>query len=141
VAENIEENYCGENHMMLSKMTSTTFRFGVFKRPDGESFEISARLYECPSEYKYWLTVYDAVHINWKQMNFTLFTPKKIASSIDAAKTIVKGDALEQVKTNLLQAGPAGIAEHYCTVEVAICTVDEVVAGDAGAEGSVVLAS
>jgi hypothetical protein len=110
VAENIEANYCGGNDMLLSKMKSTTFSLGVFKRPDGENFEISARLYECPSEYDYWLTIYDAVHKDWKQMHFTLFMPKKIAASAEVAKTIVRGDALEQVKSNLLQAEPGSRA-------------------------------
>src|ERR1700736_6320369 len=92
--------------MILSKMTSTTFRFGVFKRPDGESFEISARLYECPPEYDYWLTIYDAIHKDWKQIHFTLFMPKRIATSAEAAKAIIRGEGLEQVKSNLHHAGP-----------------------------------
>jgi hypothetical protein len=100
--------------MLLSKMKSTTLRCGVFKRPDGESFEISARLYECPSEYDYWLTVYDAVHKDWKKMHFTLSTPKQIAASTEVAKTILMGDALEQVKSNLLQAGPEGRPFMVC---------------------------
>lgn len=96
--------------MLLSKMNSTTLPLGTFKRPDEETFEISARLYECPSEYDYWLTVFDVAHKDWKTLHLTLFIPKSTAPSIDLAKVLVKGDALAQVKSSLLQAGPGGPA-------------------------------
>jgi hypothetical protein len=104
--------------MLLSKMNSTTFSFGVFKRPDGEIFEISARLYECPPDYDYWLTVYDAAHKDWKQTHFSLFMPKKMAPSTHIAQTILKGEGLEQVKTRLLQAVRGSNYSQCLTVQI-----------------------
>jgi hypothetical protein len=96
--------------MSLAKMKSSTLHFGTFKRPDGETFEISARLYECPSEYDYWLAIFDVLHKNWKTMHITSFIPKADASSVEFAKEFLKGDGLAQVKSKLLQAGAGGPA-------------------------------
>ena len=96
--------------MSLAKMKSSTLHFGTFKRPDGGTFEISARLYECPSEYDYWLAIFDVVHKNWKTIHITSFIPKAVASSVELAKVLLKGDGLVQVKSKLLEAGPGGPA-------------------------------
>jgi hypothetical protein len=96
--------------MSLAKMKALTLHFGTFKRPDGEVFEISARLYECPSEYDYWLAIFDVMHEKWKTLHITSFIPKVDASSIDLAKVFLKGDGLAQVKSKLLQAGAEGPA-------------------------------
>ena len=96
--------------MSLAKMKSSTLHFGTFKRPDGETFEISARLYECPPEYDYWLGIFDVLHKNWKTTHVTSFIPKAGASSVDLAKAFLKGDGLAQVKSKLLHAGAAGPA-------------------------------
>ena len=94
-------------HMSLSKMKFSTLDLGRFKRPDEESVEIAARLYECPSEYDYWLAIFDIVHKSRKTMHMTSFVPKAVASTIDAAKILLKGDGLAQVKSKFLEAGPA----------------------------------
>jgi hypothetical protein len=104
--------------MLLSKMNSTTFSLGSFKRPDGEIFEISARLYECQPEYDYWLTVYDAAHKDRKQTHFSLFMPKKIAPSTHIAQTILKGEGLDQVKFSLLQAVRGSNYSKCLTVQI-----------------------
>jgi hypothetical protein len=104
------KTYCGVDHMSLSKMKSSTLHFGTFKRPDEEIFEISARLYECPSEYAYWLGIFDVTHKTWKTMHITLFIPKAAASSIDLAKVILKGEGVEGVKSKLLETGPGSPA-------------------------------
>jgi hypothetical protein len=105
-----EKTIAVKSHSSLSKMKFSTLHFGKFKRSDEETVEISARLYECPSEYDYWLAIFDVVHKNRKTLHMTSFIPKTVASSVDAAKGMLKGDALEQVKSKLLEAGSGGPA-------------------------------
>ncbi|MCG7952663.1 MAG: hypothetical protein N0E56_15805 [Candidatus Thiodiazotropha endolucinida] len=81
---------------------------GTYQRPDGQSFKVTAKLYEMPAEYDYWLTTYDAEHEEWGHMRFMLTVPKKIAATIDLAGAIVSGTALDQVKQSLLSATEQG---------------------------------
>jgi len=61
-----------------------------------QKFKLAARLLELPAEYDYWQVTYDAEYDQWGHMRFVLTVPKKIAETLDFARAIVEGVALEQ---------------------------------------------
>lgn len=94
--------------MMLGNVSHRDFSFGTYTRPDKEIFDISVRLFELPVQYDYWMANYDAKHEAWGHIRFTLTLPKKIASTVDLAETVVGGTVLEQVKASLNDATASG---------------------------------
>ena len=100
--------------MLLRDMKHHDLQLGTFQRPDGERFQIKARLYEMPAEYDYWQVPFDVHHDQWGNMRFVLTIPKKIASSIELAEVFVSGSALEQVKASLATANEKGRDFSVC---------------------------
>ena len=94
--------------MQLERVPQHDIPFGAYQRADGQTFKLTARLFELPAEYDYWQTTYDAEHNPWGHMRFVLTVPKKIASTLDLARAIVAGSALDQVKSCLNNATDKG---------------------------------
>lgn len=94
--------------MQLGRVPQHDIPLGTYQRADGQTFKLTARLFELPAEYDYWQTTYDAEHNQWGHMRFVLTVPKKIASTLDLARAIVTWSALEQVKSCLNNATDKG---------------------------------
>jgi hypothetical protein len=94
--------------MLLGKVPHHEIALGTYQRADGQKFKLTARLFELPAEYDYWQATYDGEHDQWGHMRFVLTVPKKIASSLDFARAIVAGSALDQVKACLNSATDKG---------------------------------
>jgi hypothetical protein len=74
-----------------------------FRRPDGQGFDINARLYELPDASDHWTVSYDVHNKEWGHMHFRLEIPKEIAPTSELAELIVEGGAFEQVKAALMR--------------------------------------
>ena len=94
--------------MLLGMVPHQDIALGTYERADGQKFALMARLYELPAEYDYWQAIYDGNHEQWGHMRFVLTVPKKTASSLDFARAIVTGSALDQVKACLNSATAKG---------------------------------
>ena len=94
--------------MQLGRVPQHDILLGTYRSVDGQQFELTARLFEFPAEYDYWQATYDAEHDHWGHMRFVLTVPKKIASTLDLARAIVAGSALDQVKSCLNNATDKG---------------------------------
>lgn len=94
--------------MLLGKVPHHDITLGTYQRSDGQQFKLTARLFELPAEYDYWQATYDGEHDQWGHMRFVLTVPKKIALSLDFARAIVTGSALDQVKACLNNATNKG---------------------------------
>lgn len=94
--------------MLPGKVPHHDIALGTYQRPDGQKFKLTARLFELPAEYEYWQATYDGEHDQWGHMRFVLTVPKKIASSLDFARAIVMGSALDQVNACLNSATEKG---------------------------------
>ena len=100
--------------MQLAKMPTHQILFGRFRRKDNEVFAINATLYETPPVYDYWLVIYEAAHVQWGMMRFTLIIPKKIAITVNTAKILIGGIPLKQVKSSLNSASAKGRDLTFC---------------------------
>jgi len=100
--------------MQLVRAPQHNISLGTYQRKDGQQFKVTARLFELPAEYDYWQATYDAEHPQWGHMRFTLTVPKNIASTVDFARAIVSGSALEQVKYCLNTATDEGRDMNAC---------------------------
>lgn len=94
--------------MLLSRVPHLDIALGTYQRPDGQKFILTARLFELPAEYEYWQATYDGEHDQWGHVRFVLTVPKKTSSSVEFARAIVTGSALEQVKKCLNSATDKG---------------------------------
>lgn len=94
--------------MQLEQVPQHDISFGTYRRADGQTFELTARLFEMPVEYDYWMASYDGEHDQWGHMRFVLTIPKKVAATLNFAQAIVSGNALEQVKSCLIGATDKG---------------------------------
>jgi hypothetical protein len=100
--------------MQLRQVSQHDISLGIHQRVDGQKFKLAARLFELPAEYDYWQATYDAEHDQWGHMRFVLTVPKKIAATLDFARAIVEGSALEQVKACLGGATDKGRDMSAC---------------------------
>lgn len=94
--------------MLHGKVPHHDILLGTHERADGQRFELTARLFELPTEYDYWQATYDGKHEQWGHMRFVLTVPKKIAPTLDLARMIVAGSVLEHVKMCLSSATEKG---------------------------------
>lgn len=94
--------------MLLRDMNKKQSDLGIFKRQDGENFAITAVFYETPTQYDYWLVVFDAEHADWGHMRFQAIIPKKIASTIAHAEALASSEILMQVKASLTESSASG---------------------------------
>ena len=94
--------------MQLGRVPQHDISLGTHQRVDGQKFKLTARLFGLPAEYDYWQAIYDAEHDQWGHMRFVLTVPKKIAVTLDFARAIVIGAALDQVNSCLNTATDNG---------------------------------
>ncbi|VWD16874.1 MULTISPECIES: hypothetical protein [Burkholderia] len=94
--------------MLLGRVSQHDISLDAYQRADGQTFKVTAQLFELPAEYDYWQAAYDAEHDQWGHMRFVLTVPKKIAATLDFARAIVSGSAFEQVKSCLNNATDKG---------------------------------
>ncbi len=94
--------------MLLRDMKSRDVPLGSLPHREGGTFEMSAKLYETPAEYDYWIAVFDANHSVWGHMRFQAVIPKRIAESVDMAGMLVTGEIQDQVASSLSEANASG---------------------------------
>jgi hypothetical protein len=94
--------------MTLADMPQHDFNLGAYRSRQGQDFQIISRLFEMSPEYDYWLATYDAHHVRWGHMRFSLMLPKKTARNTAEAMTIVTGSAADSVRGCLDVADAGG---------------------------------
>lgn len=94
--------------MLLSRMNHQTINFGPYRRADGETFEVTAKAYETPTNYDYWRVDFHTIHPEWGTFVFPMVALKKSYKSIEIAKVLAGAAPWDLVKSALDKADASG---------------------------------
>ena len=94
--------------MRYAQMPQHQLTYSPLRRSDGETFLISATLYETSLTMNYWRVHFIAAHARWGDMHFNLFIPKSLAPTLAHANGLAGADPLSQIHAELQTTTSAG---------------------------------